>query len=311
MSVQSRKRVYIQEVCTRDGFQAEARFVPTQDKVALINQLSQTGLALIEVSSFTSPKAIPMLADAEEVFLRIERRSGVEYSALVPNLKGCERALAANATMLTLVMSASESHSRANLKMSSEQSLSQFASITAAARGKVKINAAVSTVFGCPFEGDVPVDHVLDVITRLVALEIRHITLSDTTGMANPAQVRHLFDAVLERWPAVTFTAHFHDTRAMGLANVVAALDSGVTHFDASLGGLGGCPFAPGATGNICTEDLVHMLECMGYDTGVNLEALLTAARSLPKIVGHDVPGHLIKAGPSSRRYSLSDASRQ
>ena len=311
MRAPRRKRVYIQEVCTRDGFQAEARFVPTPEKVALIDRLSRTGLALIEVSSFSSPKAIPMLADAEEVFRRIERRSDVEYSALVPNVKGCQRALAANATMLNVVISASESHNRANLKMSSDQSLSQFASITEAARGKVKISASVATAFGCPFEGDVPVDRVLEIINRLVALEIGHIALSDTTGMANPAQVRRLFDVVIPRWPAVTFTAHFHDTRAMGLANVVAALESGVTHFDASLGGLGGCPFAPGATGNICTEDMVHMLECMGYDTGVNLEALLSAARSLPGIVGHDVPGHLIKAGPSSRRYSISDAARQ
>ena len=178
-----------------------------------------------------------MLADAEEVFRQIERRSDVEYSALVPNVKGCQRALAANATMLNMVISASESHNRANLKMSSDQSLSQFASITEAGRGWPKLNASIATAFGCPFEGDVPVDRVLELISGLVALGIRHIALSDTTGMANPAQVRHLFDVVLTHSPAVTFTAHFHDTRAMGLANVLAALDSGVTRFDASLGG--------------------------------------------------------------------------
>lgn len=293
----------IHEVCVRDGFQIEPTFVPTDRKVDLVNALGRTGLSKIEVTSFSSPKAIPMLADAEEVMRRIERVPGVEYAALVPNVRGAQRALACDVDELNLVMSASASHNQANLRMSQSQSLAQFADIVAEVAGRAHLHASLSTAFGCPFDGDVPDAQVLDLVQRFVDLGITRVALCDTTGMANPAQVRRLFGAAIARWPQVAFTAHFHDTRAMGLANALAALDVGVLHFDASLGGLGGCPYAPGASGNVCTEDLVHMFEAMGRHTGVDLERLLTLARSLPEIVGHPVPGQVMKAGPATRRY--------
>lgn len=295
----------IQEVCVRDGFQIEPVFVPTDKKIELVNALSRSGVAKIEVTSFSSPKAIPALADAEVVMRGIDRVPGVEYAALVPNVRGAERALSCEVDELNLVMSASASHSRANLRMTREQSLAQFADIVAAAAGQAAINASLSTAFGCPFDGDLPADEVLGWVGRLVDLGIDRIALCDTTGMANPAQVQRLFRAATQRWPEVTFTAHFHDTRAMGLANALAALEVGITHFDASLGGLGGCPFAPGASGNVCTEDMVHMFEAMGRHTGVDLERLLTLARQLPDLVGHPVPGQVMKAGPATRRYPL------
>jgi hydroxymethylglutaryl-CoA lyase len=299
------RRLYIHEVSVRDGFQIEPKFIPTEQKIDLVNRLSRTGLAKIEVTSFTSPKAIPALADAEAVMRAIERVPGVEYAALVPNVRGCERALGCGVDEINIVMSASESHNMANLRMTREQSLAQFAEIVGLARGRAQINASLSTAFGCPFEGDVPDARVMDLVARLVALGIDRVTLCDTTGIANPAQVERLCAAVRSRWPDVTFTAHFHDTRAMGLANALAALEAGIDRFDASLGGLGGCPFAPGASGNVCTEDMVHMFEAMGCRTGVDLEALLRVARDLPAIVEHDVPGQVMKAGPSTRRYPI------
>ena len=299
------KRLFIHDVAPRDGLQIEPVFVPTAQKIALVDALSRTGVAKIEVTSFTSPKAIPALADAADVMAGIQRAPGVEYAALVPNVKGAERALACRVDELNVVMSASESHNRANLRMSREQSLSQFADIVGLARGAAAVNASLSTAFGCPFEGRFETDRVLPWVDRIAALGIRRLTLCDTTGMADPAQAQQLCAAVRERHPHLVLTAHFHDTRGMALANVLAALEAGIERFDASLGGLGGCPFAPGASGNACTEDLVHMLQQMGYDTGVDLPALLDCARSLAPLVGHELAGQLVKAGPSSRRYPL------
>jgi hydroxymethylglutaryl-CoA lyase len=304
MESKNRQRIYINEVVTRDGFQIEPGFVPTEEKIKLINRLSRSGVAMIEATSFTSPKAIPNLRDAEEVMRQIERVPGVRYTVLIPNRKGCERAIACGVDEINLVMSASQSHNRANLRMSCEQSLAQFAEIVKCAQGApVSMNASLSTSFGCPFDGVITEQRVLEVVGRFLELGIQSVTLCDTTGMANPRQVRSLCEAVKARWPKVKFTMHFHNTRGMGLANVVAALEAGMLDFDASLAGLGGCPFAPGASGNICTEDTVHMLEQMGYDTGVDLDLLLGIARDLPGIVGHDVPGQLIKAGKADRRY--------
>lgn len=298
------KRVYIQDVATRDGFQIESTFVPTEDKIALIDQLSNTGLAKIEVTSFTSPKAIPNLRDAEDVMKGITRMPGVEYTVLVPNVKGCERALGCGVDEINLVMSASDTHGLANLRMTPEASLEQFKSIIEVTKGTgVFINASLSTTFGCPFEGEVPEARIYDLIQKLLDIGVQGVTLCDTTGMADPAQVERLCRAARTRWPDVTFTAHFHNTRGMGLANALAALNAGINRFDASLGGLGGCPYAPGASGNICTEDLVHMFERMGLNTGVDLDALLMAATRLPELIGHDVPGAILKAGKSDRRY--------
>lgn len=298
------KRVYIQDVATRDGFQIESAFVPTEDKIALIDQLSNTGLAKIEVTSFTSPKAIPNLRDAEDVMKGITRVPGVEYTVLVPNVKGCERALGCGVDEINLVMSASDTHGLANLRMTPEASLEQFKSLIEVSKGTaVFINASLSTTFGCPFEGEVPEARIYDLIQKLLDIGVQGVTLCDTTGMADPAQVERLCRAARTRWPDVTFTAHFHNTRGMGLANALAALNAGINRFDASLGGLGGCPYAPGASGNICTEDLVHMFERMSLNTGVDLDALLMAATRLPELIGHDVPGAILKAGKSDRLY--------
>lgn len=299
-------QLQINEVAPRDGLQIEGVFVPTEQKIQLLNSLSQTGLVRIEATSFTSPKAIPNLRDAEEVLQGITRKPDTRITVLVPNEKGCERALRCGVDEINLVMSASESHSRVNLRMTPEQSLERFANILQiAANSGVFINASLSTSFGCPFEGDIPLDKVLKRVEQLIQLGIQGVTLCDTTGMANPLQVGRLCEAVLARWPDTPFTLHFHNTRGMGLANALAAWHAGVIRFDASLGGLGGCPYAPGATGNVCTEDLVHMFEQMGVDTGVDLDRLLEISATLPDLVGHETPGQVVKAGKADRRYPM------
>ena len=293
------RRIHLQEVGTRDGLQMEPVFVPTEDKIALVDALSSAGLSKIEVTSFTSPTAIPALKDAEIVMREITRRPGTVYSALVPNMRGAERAIEARTDELNLVMSASETHNLANLRMTREQSFASLAQVVALAQGaKVAVNVSLSCVFGCPMEGEVAPAEVLGWVQRFVDLGVRGITLCDTTGMAYPTQVHQLTAAARARWPGVEFTLHFHNTRGMGLANVLAAIDAGAHRFDASLGGLGGCPYAPGASGNVCSEEVVHALELMGYDTGVDLGALLAAAQRLPALIGHDIPSQIAKAGP-------------
>ncbi|WP_176081203.1 hydroxymethylglutaryl-CoA lyase [Paraburkholderia tropica] len=302
MTQQSR-RLYLNEVATRDGFQNEAVFIDTDDKIALIDQLSACGYAKIEVTSFTSPRAIPALRDAEAVMHGIARVPGVVYTVLVPNVRGAERALSCKVDEVNLVMSVSESHNRANLRMSREESFGQLRDVIGAVRGSgVAINVSLSTAMGCPMEGDVPVETVLGWIDRFAGLDVNGVTLCDTTGMAHPAQVRDLCARASAAFAPLEITLHFHNTRGMALANTLAALDAGIVRFDASLGGLGGCPYAPGATGNVCTEELVHMLELDGYDTGVNLAAVLDAAARLPALIGHDVPSQILKAG---RRLDL------
>ena len=296
--------IVVQEVGPRDGLQIEPAWVETADKVALIDGLSRAGFSRIEVSSFVSPKAVPVLADAADVFAGIARAPGVVYSALVPNVRGAERAVAAAVGEMNLVMSASESHNLSNLRMTQEQSFAGLADVAALARHHASaVNVSLSCSFGCPMEGDVPQQDVLDWCARFVdELGVHGITLCDTTGMAYPTQVRALTEAVRTRWPGIELTLHFHNTRGMGLANVLAAIDAGADRFDASLGGIGGCPYAPGATGNVCTEEVVHALELMGYDTGVDLALLLQAAASLQELVGHEVPSQIVKAG---RRLDL------
>ena len=298
------RRLFMQDVGLRDGLQAEAVFVPTADKIALVDALSEAGLAKIEVTAFVSPKAIPALADASEVMHGITRRPGVVYTVLVPNVRGAERAIEARADELNLVMSASESHNLANLRMTRAQSFAGLAEVAAMAhRASAAVNVSLSCAFGCPMEGDVPVQTVLGWCGHFVEqLGARAVTLCDTTGMAYPTQVVALVRAFRERWPGTELTLHFHNTRGMGLANVIAAMDAGADRFDASLGGLGGCPYAPGATGNVCTEEIVHALQCMGCDTGVDLERLIAAAKRLPPLIGHAVPSQIVSAG---RRLDL------
>jgi hydroxymethylglutaryl-CoA lyase len=290
-------RVRFNEVAPRDGFQIEPAFVPTDDKVALIDALSDCGYAKIEVTSFTSPRAIPMLRDAEAVMGRIRRVPGVEYTVLVPNLRGAERALESRADELNLVMSVSETHNLANLRMTRAQSLASLGGVIRAVEGRTPVNVSLSTAFGCPMEGEVPQPTVLEWAARYADLGVRGITVCDTTGMADPAQVERLAQALQRRLDGVQLTMHFHDTRGMGLANLLAAVRAGVERFDASLGGLGGCPYAPGASGNVCSEDAIHMLDAMGLDTGIDLDRLLAVARTLPALVGHAVPGQVAKAG--------------
>ena len=290
-------RIYFNDVVTRDGFQIEPNFIPTDDKVKLIDELSECGFAKIEVTSFTSPKAIPMLRDAEEVMGRIKRVPGVEYTVLVPNLRGAERALEAKADEFNLVMSTSETHNLANLRMGREKSFAGLSEVIAFVERRTPINVSLSTAFGCPMEGDVPQSVVEAFAQRFAELGVRGLTICDTTGMANPDQVKRMCDALQKRFPNLQLTLHFHNTRGMGLANMLAAVQSGITRFDGSLGGLGGCPYAPGASGNVSSEDAIHMLDAMGYDTGMNIPKLLQLAKELPQIVGHEVPGQVAKAG--------------
>jgi hydroxymethylglutaryl-CoA lyase len=306
--------ILIQEVAPRDGLQIEPTWVETDDKVRLINALSIAGFSRIEVSSFVSPKAVPSLRDAADVFSRIDRHPGTIYTALVPNRKGAERALAADADEINFVMSASETHNRANMNMTHGDSLLSLAEIaTLAYAAGTLVNATVATAFGCPFEGTQPLSKVLGIVKRYLDLGVDGITLADTTGMANPKQVSQLVAETLLLIPSERLTLHFHNTRGLGLVNVLAAHDIGARRFDSALGGLGGCPFAPGATGNVCTEDLVNLCHETGLTTGLDLSALIELSLLLPGLIGHDVPGQVAKAGrpqalhPIPERLLLSD----
>ena len=299
------KRLFIQEVVTRDGFQAESQFVPTAEKIRLINRLSKAGYAKIEVTSFTSPKAIPMLADAEQVMQGIERRPGVEYTALIPNLKGAHRAAEVRVDEFNLVMSASEAHNQANLRMSRTDSATALNAVIAFAnQAGIASNVSLSTSFGCPIDGAISLKDLMYWVDYFANLGVRGLTICDTTGMANPAQVKSTCLAVQDKYPHLQWTLHFHNTRGMGLANALAALEAGIVRFDASLGGLGGCPYAPGATGNICTEELVHMFDLMGYDTNINLDLLLECSRDLQTLIGRKLPSQLLMAGKVDRLHA-------
>jgi hydroxymethylglutaryl-CoA lyase len=300
--------VTICEVGTRDGFQIEPDFIPTEQKIEVVDRLSAAGLPRIEVTSFVSPKAVPQLRDAETVMARIQRRPGTVYSALVPNDKGAVRAIDAGVDEIHTVVSASESHNLANVNMTIAESLATLGAVAEVARrAGVPVSSGISCSFGCPFEGEVPLGRLESVVARLLDHGARGIGLADTTGMANPAQVARVLEHLIPRFPGVEWTLHTHDTRAMAIPNILAAMELGLTHFDASIGGLGGCPFAPGASGNVCTEDLVHCLWAMGVDTGVDLDALIATAKRVQEIVGRVLPGQIIKAGKWNRAYPLPD----
>lgn len=302
-------RVTMCEVGTRDGFQIEPEFIPTDVKVEVVDLLSAAGIPRIEVTSFVHPKAVPQLRDAEQVMARITRRPGTRYAALVPNDKGAVRAVDAGVDALHTVVSASESHNLANVNMTIAESLDKLRAVMqVATRAGVHVGCGISTSFGCPFEGDVPVAQLESVVRRLVDMGARAIGLADTTGMANPRQVARVLEHLMPRAPGIEWTLHTHDTRAMAIPNILAAMECGVTNFDASIGGLGGCPFAPGASGNVCTEDLVHCLHAMGVTTGIDLDRLLAASRRVQEVVGRPLPGQIVKAGPSTRRYPLPDS---
>jgi hydroxymethylglutaryl-CoA lyase len=298
------QRLYIQEVVTRDGFQAESSFIPSADKIALINRLSQAGYAKIEVTSFTSPKAIPMLADAQEVMRKIDRVPGVEYTVLIPNLKGAERALEVGVDEFNLVMSVSEIHNQSNLRMTRVDSATALGDVIRIAHdAKVAVNVSLSTSFGCPMSGMTPLSELMHWIDHFANEGVRGISICDTTGMANPQHVKEVCEQAQSKYPAMEWTLHFHNTRGMGLANALAAVEVGINRFDSSLGGLGGCPYAPGATGNVCTEELVHMFDLMGYNTNINLDLLLECSAQLRDLVGRALPSQLLLAGKVDRIY--------
>jgi hydroxymethylglutaryl-CoA lyase len=294
-------RISVREVGPRDGLQNEDP-VPTAAKIELINRLSGTGVGRIEAVSFVRPEAIPQMADASEVWAGINRAPQVRYSALVPNLRGAQRALAAGVTELEAVVSASDTHNRKNVNRSTEESLDQIAAIIDQAhQAGATCQVIVSTAWGCPYEGDVPVPRVVAVAGRAVADGADSVSFGDTTGMATPSRVRSLVGEFRSAHPDSALNLHFHNTRGTGLANVLTALELGVADFDASVGGLGGCPYAPGATGNIATEELIHMVEDMGVATGIDLEAMIEAAADAERVIGRQLPSQVLRAGPRTR----------
>lgn len=293
--------VNLREVGPRDGLQNEDP-VPTEAKIRLIDMLGTTGLRRIEAVSFVHPEAIPQMADADEVWAGVTPSPSVRYDALVPNVRGAQRALAAGFTDLEVVVSASDTHNRANLNRSTDESLADLPQLVDLAHGGgATLQLIVSTAWGCPYEGDVPPERVLQMVDAGVAAGVDALAFGDTTGMATPTRVTELVDGVRSRHPDRPLLLHFHNTRGTGLANVLAALQLGVTDFDAAVAGLGGCPYAPGASGNIATEEVVAMLEDMGVRTGVDLEALLQVAAFAEEMVGHTAPSQVLRAGPRSR----------
>jgi hydroxymethylglutaryl-CoA lyase len=290
--------ITIAEVGPRDGLQYESVFFPTQKKIELVNLLSQTGLSRIEVTSFVHPKVIPHLRDAIEVFQGIEKRPGVVYSALVPNLKGCEKAVQTAVDNIALFVSASETHNRKNVGMSIAESLKGFEAVakTALQAGKT-LRGYVVTAFGCPYEGRIPVGRVKNIIRSYVDIGVSEISLGDTTGMANPKRTRELFLEVMDGLAGLRVAAHFHNSRGLGLANAYAALEAGVRVFDSSIGGLGGCPTAVGAMGNIPTEDLANMMEEMGFATGLDFEKLRLAAALVREVLKTELPSYIFNQG--------------
>jgi hydroxymethylglutaryl-CoA lyase len=294
-------KVTIVEVGPRDGLQNEAAVVPTSEKILFIDRLSAAGHRAIEVSAFVSPKWVPQMGDAAEVFAGITRRDGVRYGALVPNRAGLDRALAAGVRDIAIFAAASETFSRKNINQSIDESFVVYRQVTdAAMQAGLRVRAYLSTSFGCPFEGDVDPQRVIDLTERLLQLGAYEVAVSDTIGIAHPGQVSRLLDLLLARVPDTHIALHFHDTRGTALANVLAALEHGIATFDSSAGGLGGCPYAPGAAGNLATEDLVYMLDGLGVETGVSLGEIVRASRAIEGAIGHPLPSRYVRALPNS-----------
>ena len=296
-------RVHLVEVSPRDGLQNERAEVPTPDKIRFVDLLSDAGMPSIEVSAFVSPRWVPQMADAGEVFAGIRRRSGTRYSALVPNLVGLERARAAGVTEVAIFAASSETFSRKNINQTIDESLATYREVAAVARDAgLRVRGYLSTSFGCPYEGPVPPSRVAELAGRLIELGALEVAVSDTIGVATPGQVVKVVEEVVRHVPLPQIALHFHDTRGTALANVLMALQLGVTTFDASAGGLGGCPYAPGASGNVATEDLVYMLDSLGIDTGVSLQRLVEASRFIESRLDHPLPSRYLQAVKSSRQ---------
>jgi hydroxymethylglutaryl-CoA lyase len=298
-------KVIVCEVAPRDGFQAEKEWIPTENKIAIIKKLATTGIQSMEITSFVHPKAIPQLKDAEEVVRHSQELTGIKFRALVPNVRGAERAIESGIKKLKLMLSASDSHSLSNANCLTKEALDGFAPIIElASKHDVKVGGSISVAFGCPFEGKVPIDRLDTIIERYIGYGIEEISLADSTGMANPRQVYNTVGHLRNKFPDITFTMHLHNTRGMAIANAVAAMQQGIINFDSSITGLGGCPYAPGATGNVATEDLVHTLSEMGIETGINLEALINVAKEVKHIIGHDGGSYMLQAGPCSQLHA-------
>jgi hydroxymethylglutaryl-CoA lyase len=294
------RRVTIVEVGPRDGLQNESALVPTPLKIAFVDALTSAGLSAIEVSAFVSPKWVPQMGDASEVFAGITRREGVRYGALVPNRAGLDRALAAGVRDIAIFAAASETFSRKNINQSIDASFVTYREVTdAAMQAGLRVRAYLSTSFGCPYEGAVAPEHVVALTERLLQLGAYEVAVSDTIGIAHPGQVSELLDRLLARVETERVALHFHDTRGTALANVLAALHHGITTFDSSAGGLGGCPYAPGAAGNLATEDLLYMLNGLGIDTGVSLGGVVQASRAIEGVIGHPLPSRYVRALPN------------
>lgn len=282
----------------------EKAFIPTESKIAIINTMARSGVPKIEATSFVSPKAIPQMRDAQEVMEGIERRPGTAYTALVPNLKGAQLAIDAGVDAMRVVICSSEAYNQRNVHMSVAESLKTCDEILQAGRtGSTAVEAVVALAFGCPLEGDIAEEKVVELTRRLAEMGYREISIADSAGLANPAQVRRLMRRLVREFPDIHFSMHIHNTRGLGLANVVAGLEEGIDAFDSSLGGLGGCPVVPGATGNIPTEDLVNMLEEMGVETGVDVEGVMVASRVAQEVLERTLPSYVMAAGTRQQLY--------
>lgn len=297
-------RITICEVGPRDGFQSEKTFIPTERKIEIANALFASGLRHMQVTSFVSPRAVPQLADAEEVLAGIDRPEGAWVTALVPNLRGAQRAASTKLDAVHTVVSASETHNLKNVNRPVDQSLAELEGMFDVLSGAgIAVEGGIATAFGCPFEGIVPPEQLARIAKRYQNLGATSVSLGDTTGMATPLTVQAAIRAIRDAAPDLDIHLHFHNTRGVGLACVMTGLAEGVTHYDAAVGGLGGCPFAAGATGNICTEDLAYLLQESGYETGVDLDRLIDAASLAQDVIGRALPGQVLKAGPRLKRH--------
>ena len=300
------EKAQVTEVGPRDGFQAERGFIPTEQKIEFIDRLIDAGIPRIEATSFVSPRAVPQMADAEEVMRGVDRSRGAVLAALVPNKRGALRAAEARVDEIIVFLSASESHNRKNVNCSIDDSLAAFEDVARVAEeAKIPVHGAIATAFGCPFEGDVPASNVAAIAKRYKELGFAGVSLGDTTGMATPPLVKAAVEAIREAVPGFEIGLHFHNTRGIGLANVMAGLELGIEQYESSFGGIGGCPFAPKATGNICTEDLVYLLQEMGIETGIDLRKLVALACDVEVAVGHPLPGQVMKAGMRLDLHSM------
>ena len=302
------KEVKITEVGPRDGFQSEKTVLKTEDKIDIINNLIEAGFPRIEVSSFVSPKAIPQLADAEIILNKVNRSSTTTLAALVPNARGALRAVEAKIDEIVVFLSASESHNKKNVNRSVKESLLGFKEIVdIAGKNNIPIQGDIATAFGCPFEGNISPKKLADISKEYKLMGFKGVTLGDTTGMATPPVVIDAINAIRDNVPDFNITLHFHNTRGVGLANVMSGLNLGITDYESCFGGMGGCPFAPNATGNICSEDLIYLLHEMGIKTGIDLDKIISIAKKVENLVGHKLPGQVMRAGHRLFSYSMDE----